>query len=70
MLHLLFAAIVNVDVLISAGHEGRPASCVYFPKHTCNVGTTGEREWTPIVADEATRMLRAHGSRGWEEAVE
>lgn len=48
------------DVLISAGHEGRPASCAYF-KHKCNLGAAGERAWTPIVADEATRVLRAHG---------
>ncbi|HEX8806178.1 MAG TPA: hypothetical protein VF741_04475 [Candidatus Aquilonibacter sp.] len=61
MLHALFAAIVNADVLISAGHEGRPASCAYFPQHKCNLGAAGERAWTPIVADEATRMLRAHG---------
>jgi hypothetical protein len=61
MLHLLFAAIVNADVLISAGHEGRPASCAYFPQHACNLGAAGERAWTPIVADAATRMLRAHG---------
>ncbi|MBV9272070.1 MAG: hypothetical protein JO165_13330 [Candidatus Eremiobacteraeota bacterium] len=52
---------LQYDVLISAGHEGRPASCVHFPKHKCNLGTGGEREWTPIVADEATRILRVHG---------
>lgn len=51
------------DVLISAGHEGRPESCAHFPKHKCNLGTAGEREWTPVVADEATRVLRAHGYR-------
>lgn len=47
------------DVLISAGHEGRPASCAHF-KHKCNLGAAGERKWTPIVADEATRILRDH----------
>lgn len=52
---------IHADVLISAGHEGRPASCARFPQHTCNLGAAGEREWTPIVADEATRILRAHG---------
>ena len=52
---------IHADVLISAGHEGRPASCKYFPQHKCNLGAAGEREWTPIVADEATRILRAHG---------
>jgi len=51
----------HYDVLISAGHEGRPASCPHFPKHKCNLGTAGERDWTPVVADEATRILRAHG---------
>lgn len=52
---------VRADVLISAGHEGRPASCARYPQRPCNLGAAGEREWTPIVADEATRMLRAHG---------
>ncbi len=61
MLHLLLAAIVDADVLISAGHEGRPASCARFVRRACNLGAAGERDWTPIVADEATRMLRAHG---------
>ncbi len=59
---LLFGtAVFAYDVLISAGHEGRPASCVRFPRHRCNLGAAGEREWTPIVADSATRILRAHG---------
>lgn len=62
MLGLVFAAaIYNYDVLISAGHEGRPASCARFPKHKCNLGAAGERAWTPIVADAATRILQAHG---------
>jgi hypothetical protein len=46
----------DADVLIQAGHEGR------------RVGATGasgplgdEIEWTPIVADEATAVLRAAG---------
>ncbi len=61
MIHLLFAvALAHADVLISAGHEGRPASCARYPKRACNLGANGEREWTPIVADEATRVLRAH----------
>lgn len=50
-----------VDVVIGAGHEGRPASCAQYPTHQCNMGTAGEIVWTPIVADEATRVLRAHG---------
>lgn len=53
--------IASYDVLISAGHEGRPASCTHFPQHKCNLGATGERAWTPIVADAATRILREHG---------
>jgi hypothetical protein len=61
MLAILLAAALHVDVLISAGHEGRPASCARFPNHKCNLGAAGEREWTPIVADAATRILRAHG---------
>jgi hypothetical protein len=52
---------IVVDALISAGHEGRPASCARFPTHHCNLGAAGEREWTPIVADVATATLRAHG---------
>jgi hypothetical protein len=43
------------DVLIQAGHEGCPE----------NAGSTGpcgnEIDWTPIVADEATRILRSEG---------
>ncbi len=49
------------DVLVSAGHEGRPASCPRFPKRKCNLGAAGERQWTPIVADEVARSLRASG---------
>jgi hypothetical protein len=55
------------DVLIQAGHEGRPASCAPNHVHYCALGTVAgsEREirWTPIVADEATRRLRADGFR-------
>ncbi len=54
-------AVTHVDVVISAGHEGRPASCAHYPGRKCNLGAAGERQWTPVVADEATRMLRAHG---------
>ncbi|HTX56686.1 MAG TPA: hypothetical protein VMD47_06250 [Candidatus Acidoferrales bacterium] len=63
MLPVLLAAWIHADVLISAGHEGRPASCARFPHRACNLGARGERQWTPIVADEATRVLRAHGLR-------
>jgi hypothetical protein len=52
---------LRYDVLISAGHEGRPASCARFPQHHCNLGAAGERDWTPIIADAATRILRQHG---------
>lgn len=51
------------DVLISAGHEGRPASCALFPQHHCNLGAAGERAWTPVVADAAAAILRSHGVR-------
>jgi hypothetical protein len=62
MLSLLFAtSVLMYDVLISAGHEGRPASCAHFPKHHCNLGAQGERAWTPVVADAATQILRQHG---------
>lgn len=61
MLHLALAALLHYDVLISAGHEGRPQSCAQFPKHHCNLGAPGERAWTPIVADEAAKQLRARG---------
>lgn len=61
MLHIVLAALFHYDVLISAGHEGRPESCARYPKRHCNLGTPGERAWTPLVADEATRKLRAMG---------
>ncbi len=55
----------DADVLVQAGHQGRPASCAPLHVKACNLGTgaSGERErdWTPIVADEAARVLRAHG---------
>jgi hypothetical protein len=51
----------RADVLVQAGHEGRP-DCEREPSRLCNnTGTAGEIAWTPIVADEATRVLRAHG---------
>jgi hypothetical protein len=58
---LLAANTLTYDVLISAGHEGRPASCAHFPQHHCNLGAAGERDWTPVVADAATAILRKHG---------
>lgn len=65
MIGLLLAAAMRAplhyDVLISAGHEGRPGSCVRYPRRACNLGAAGERDWTPVVADEAARALRAAG---------
>lgn len=55
------AHVHRTDVLISAGHQGRPASCARFPKRACNLGTAGERAWTPIVAAAAAEALRAEG---------
>ena len=56
-----FAAPLRYDVLISAGHEGRPQSCARYRKRACNLGAAGELQWTPIVANEAARRLRALG---------
>jgi hypothetical protein len=61
VLSVVFAALLHADVLVSAGHEGRPASCTRYPHRACNLGAAGERDWTPIVADEITRVLRTHG---------
>lgn len=61
MFAVVLATALVYDVLISAGHEGRPASCAHFPQHHCNLGASGEREWTPIVADVATKILRSRG---------
>ncbi len=57
------AIVRGYDVLVSAGHEGRPQSCPRFPHHRCNLGAAGERAWTPIVADAVTRALRSRGVR-------
>ena len=50
------------DVVVQAGHEGRPESCARLHVKACNLGTGAgterERDWTAIVADEATRILR------------
>ena len=59
----MLVAALAFDVLISAGHEGRPASCPHFPTHKCNLGAAGERAWTPVVADAAAAVLRARGLR-------
>lgn len=71
MIHFILAvALARADVLISAGHEGRPASCARYPKRACNLGAAGERDWTPVVADEAARVLRAHGVTVLREAAD
>ena len=57
----LARAPVAADVLIQAGHEGRP-DCNVEPARLCNnTGAPEEIGWTPIVADVATRALRAAG---------
>ena len=61
MLAFVLASVLHYDFLISAGHQGRPASCARYPKRACNLGAAGEREWTPVVAGEAARALRAAG---------
>jgi hypothetical protein len=56
-----------VDVVVQAGHEGRPASCAPNHVHACNLGTSSaagrEIDWTPVIADAATATLRAAGLR-------
>ncbi|EAW34151.1 hypothetical protein [Lyngbya sp. PCC 8106] len=47
---------VQADVLIQAGHEGRTSGAT-----GADGPLGGEQEWTPIVADEATRILREAG---------
>jgi hypothetical protein len=53
------------DIVVQAGHEGRPASCAPHHVKACNVGTGGggarEQSWTATVADRATQVLREHG---------
>ncbi len=60
LVFLLLAALLHYDVLVSAGHEGRPQSCAQF-HHKCNLGAAGEMQWNTIVADEVTRLLRERG---------
>ncbi|HEY5349806.1 MAG TPA: hypothetical protein VIJ64_08735, partial [Candidatus Lustribacter sp.] len=56
-----------VDVVVQAGHEGRPASCAPNHVRACNIGASSaagrEIRWTAIVADAATTTLRAAGLR-------
>ena len=57
----------NVDVVVQAGHQGRPASCAPNHVHACNIGASSaigrEILWTPIVADALTATLRRAGLR-------
>ena len=61
------AAAATVDVVVQAGHEGRPASCATFHVAACNLGASSaagrEIDWTPVVADAAAAALRAAGLR-------
>jgi hypothetical protein len=61
------AAAENVDVVVQAGHEGRPASCAPNHVRACNIGASSaagrEIRWTPVIADAATATLRAAGLR-------
>jgi hypothetical protein len=55
----------RVDVVVQAGHQGRPESCVALHVKACNLGTglgtQRERDWTPVVADAAAEALRGDG---------
>lgn len=61
------ARAADADVVVQAGHQGRPGSCAPLHVRACNLGAAGggarERDWTPIVADETARVLRAAGYR-------
>lgn len=61
------ARAATADVMIQAGHQGRPASCGPLHVKACNLGAGRgralEREWTPIVADAAAAVLRRDGYR-------
>jgi hypothetical protein len=52
---------LDADVLIQAGHEGRP-DCGVEPASLCNnTGAAGEIALTPLVADRTAALLRAAG---------
>jgi hypothetical protein len=57
----------QVDVVVQAGHQGRPQSCAPLRVKACNLGTglgaQLERDWTPVVADAAAAALREDGFR-------
>src|ERR1700736_5404944 len=55
----------TADVLIQAGHQGRPESCVVHHVRACNLGTGAngvrEREWTATGAAGGAAVLRGAG---------
>jgi len=55
----------QVDVVVQAGHQGRPQSCAALHVKACNLGTSFgtqlERNWTAIVADATADALRHAG---------
>lgn len=61
------ASAETADVVVQAGHQGRPASCAPNHVHACNIGASSsigrEIVWTPIVADAIAADLRRAGYR-------
>jgi hypothetical protein len=61
------AQAATVDVVVQAGHQGRPASCAPLHVRKCNLGASSgrynERDWTPVVADATASALRRAGYR-------
>jgi hypothetical protein len=57
----------TADVVVQAGHQGRPASCAPNHVRACNIGASSaigrEIAWTPIVADAMAASLRSAGLR-------
>ena len=61
----------SYDVLIQAGHQGRPADCQsdggpeadWLCHNTGSPVPPGEKVWTQIVADKTARILEAAGIR-------
>jgi hypothetical protein len=53
------------DVVVQAGHQGRPASCAPNHVKACNIGASSaagrEIDWTPVVADAMAAALRRDG---------
>jgi hypothetical protein len=61
---MLPAQAATVDVVVQAGHEGRPASCARFHVPHCYLGAssgTPEGTLTAIVADATAAALRSAG---------